>query len=57
MGIGPPLMARVKSHGFSRVTSGTWGIFSSDGAYVHSKLEFVQGLQDICLCMTDNVGM
>ena len=31
-----------KSHGFSRVAAGTWGIFSSYGGYVHSKLEFVQ---------------
>ena len=57
MGMGPHLMARGKSHGFSRVASGTWGIFSSDDAYVHSKLEFVQRLQDICLCMMDNLGM
>ena len=28
-GIGPHLMARGKSHGFSRVAPGTWGIFSS----------------------------
>ena len=25
-----------KSHGFARVTSGNWGIFSSDGGDVHS---------------------
>ena len=28
-GIGPHLMARGKSHGFSRVAAATWGIFSS----------------------------
>ena len=28
-GIGPHLVARGKSHGFSRVAAGTWGIFSS----------------------------
>ena len=28
-GIGPHLMARGKSNGFSRVAAGTWGIFSS----------------------------
>ena len=41
-GIRPNLVARGKSHGFSRVASGTWGIFSSYGGEVHSKLEFVQ---------------
>ena len=28
-GIGPHLVARGKSHGFSRVAAGTWGIVSS----------------------------
>ena len=28
-GIGPHLVARGKSHGFSRAAAGTWGIFSS----------------------------
>ena len=28
-GIGPHLVARGKSHGFSRVATGTWRIFSS----------------------------
>ena len=41
-GIGPHLVAREKSHGFSRVAAGTCGIFSSYGRDVHSKLEFVQ---------------
>ena len=31
-----------KSHGFSRVVAGAWGIFSCYGRDVHSKLEFVQ---------------
>ena len=31
-----------KSHGFTRVAAGTWGIFSSYGGDVHLKLEFVQ---------------
>ena len=31
-----------KYHGFSLVAAGTWGIFSSYGGDVHSKLEFVQ---------------
>ena len=40
-GIEPQLVARGKSHRFSRVVAGTWGIFSSyDGDY-HSKREFV----------------
>ena len=41
-GIGPHLAAKGKSHGFSRVAAGTWGIFSSYDGDVHSKLEFVQ---------------
>ena len=41
-GIGPHLGAKGKSHGFSRVVAGTWGIFSSYGGDVHSNLEFVQ---------------
>ena len=37
----PHLVARGKSHGFSRVAAGTWGIFSSYDGDVHSKREFV----------------
>ena len=40
-GIGPHLVARGKSHGFSRVEAGTWGIFSSCDGDAHSKREFV----------------
>ena len=40
-GIGPHLAARGKSHEFSRVAAGTWGIFSSYDGDVHSKWEFV----------------
>ena len=40
-GIGPYLVARGKSHGFSRVAAGTWGIFSSYDGDAHSKREFV----------------
>ena len=40
-GIGPHLVARGKSHGFSRVAAGTWGIFSSYDGDTHSKREFV----------------
>ena len=40
-GIGPHLVAREKSHGFSRVAAGTWGIFSSYDRHAHSKREFV----------------
>ena len=35
-GIGPNLVAREKSHGFSRVAVGTWGIFSSYEGDAHS---------------------
>ena len=52
-GIVPRLSARGKSHGFSRVAAGTWGIFSSNGEDGHSKLEFVQRSQDSCLVMKD----
>ena len=34
-GIGPDLTARGKSHWFSPVAAGTWGIFSSYGGDVH----------------------
>ena len=40
-GIGPHLVGRRKAHGFSRVTAGTWGIFSSYDGDAHSKPEFV----------------
>ena len=40
-GIGPHLARRGKSHGFSRVAAGTWGIFSSYDGDAHSKREFV----------------
>ena len=36
------LVARGKSHGFSRVVAGTWGIFSSYGRDGHLKVGFVQ---------------
>ena len=36
-GIGPHLVARGKSHGFSRVAAGTWGIFSSYDGDAHFK--------------------
>ena len=41
-GIGPNLPEIGMSHGISRVAAGTWGIFSSYGLDVHSKLEFDQ---------------
>ena len=41
MVIGPLLLARGKSHGFSRVAAGTLGIFSSYVGDAHSKWEFV----------------
>ena len=36
-GIGPHLVASEKSHRFSRVAAGTWGIFSSYDGDAHSK--------------------
>ena len=40
-GIGPHLVARGKSHGFSGVAAGTWGIFSTYDGDDYSKREFV----------------
>ena len=40
-GFRPHLVARGKSHGFSRVAAGTWGIFSSYDRDAHSKRELV----------------
>ena len=34
-GIGPHLSASGKSHGFSRVAAGTWGMISSYGGGSH----------------------
>ena len=45
-----------KSPEFSRVSSGTWCIFSSCGGDGHLKLGFVQRSQDYCLVMTDTSG-
>ena len=50
-------MARGKSHGFSRVVVGTWGIFSSYSVGDPSKLVFVQRHQDSCLVMRDTSGI
>ena len=41
-GIGLHLAARGKSHGFSHVAAGTWGILSSYGGDDPSKLVLVQ---------------
>ena len=40
-GIGPHLVARRKSNGFSRFEAGTWGIFSSYDGDADTKQEFV----------------
>ena len=40
-GIRRHLVAKGKSHGFSSVAAGTWGIFSSYNGDAHSKWEFV----------------
>ena len=52
-GIGPHLTARENSHGFSRVSVGTWVLFSSYGIDEPSKLVFVQRTQYSCLVMRD----
>ena len=50
---GPHLVAKGKSHGFSRVSAGTWCIFSNYGGDDLSKLVFVQQRQDSCLVTRD----
>ena len=52
-GIGPHLSGRGKSHGFSRVTAGSWSIFSSYGGDDPSKLVFLQRYQDSYLVTRD----
>ena len=56
-GIGPHLAARGKSHSFSQIAAGTWGIFSSYGGDGHSKLVFVQRRHDSCVVMRDTSGI
>ena len=56
-GIGPHLVPRGKSHGFSQGAAGTWGIFSSNNGDGPSKLEFVQRCQDSCLVARDTSGL
>ena len=46
-----------KSHGFSRVAAGSWGIFTGYGGDGNLKLEFVQQRQYSCLVMTDTSGI
>ena len=57
MGIRPHLAVRGKSHGFSRVAAGTWGIFSSSGGDDPAKLAFVQQSQDSGLVTRDTSGI
>ena len=52
-GIGPHLVAKGKSFGFSRVVVGTWRMFSSYGGDGPSKIMFVQRHQDTCPFMRD----
>ena len=47
------LAASGKSHGFSRIAAGTWGIFSSEDGNGLSKLVFLQQCQDSCLVARD----
>ena len=56
-GIRSHLQARRKSHCYSRVAAGSWGIFSTYGGDGHSKVVFVQRWQDSCLVMKDTSGI
>ena len=47
----------LKSHEFSRVAMGSWGIFSSYGGDGRSKLEFAQRSEDSCLVTMDTSGI
>ena len=49
--VGINLAARGKSHGFSGVAAGTWGIFSCCDGVDTSKPVFVQRHQESCLVM------
>ena len=55
-GIGPHIMVRGMSLGFSQVAAGTWGIFSSYNGNSPLKLVFVQQRQDTCLVARDTTG-
>ena len=55
-GIGPHLLVRGKSPGFSRVATGTWGMFSSYSGDGPSKLVLVQRRQDSCIVLKDTSG-
>ena len=55
-GIGPHIMVRGMSLGFSQVAAGTWVIFSSYNGKSSSKLVFVQQCQDTCLVARDTSG-
>ena len=55
--IRPHLAVRRKSHGFSRVATGTWCMFLSYGGDDPSKLVFDQQCQDYCLVLSDTSGI
>ena len=57
MVIGSHLTTSSKSHRFSPVAVGIWGIFSSYSGDGHSKLGFVQRLQDSYLVTKDTSGI
>ena len=52
-GIGPHLVGRGKSHGFSPLSSGTSGTFSRIGQEGPSKFRFVQRREDSFLVVRD----
>ena len=56
-GIGPHLLLSGKSHGFSRVASRTWDIFTINCGDAHLKLVCVQQRQDCCLVKMDTLGI
>ena len=55
--MGLHLAARDKSHVFSRVAAGTWGIFSSCGGDDPSTPVFVQRHQEAYLVMRNTAGI
>ena len=54
--IRPHLAERGKSHGFSRVASGTWDVLSCDGGDGVSKVVYVQRHQDSCQLARESLG-
>ena len=56
-GICASSLSEWDSHGFSRITAGTWGTFLSYGGDADSILVFLQRGQDSCIVKMDISGI